>query len=241
LIESINKGLKELIDNNLITKLGSDKVNEYEIDITNLSKESKPKDYYTTIEEDNVNVILKHSNQHIGTTLSMLRFYVYLMSTVHKKGSLHEGVGFTQLSDMAEITSINEKTIRSYLQKLETMKLVYTYHATKSIVFNSGEIREISSAYGEYKNKYKIIQVGQEYESKYGSDFQTQFKKLSRKELNKTRGLSQKYNHIVMCQLEDKEIPYTYEECKLIYDAMVEYNEKYKFRPERIKDLSVFK
>lgn len=240
IIESLNSGVKELLDNNIVTKIKSDKINEYTINISNFNEKGTGKNYYTVVEEVNVETILKSNKTHCGVVSSLLRFYIYLLSTVHKKGSKQEGVGFTSLKDMADITDINEKTIRSYLKKLEKLNLIYVYRPKNSIIFNSGEIREITSTYGEYKNKGKIIQVGQEHENTYGTDIENQFKKVNRASLNKTRGLSQKYNHLNLCLLDGKDIPYSYDECKKIYLAMVEYNVKYEYRPERIKDLTVF-
>lgn len=236
----ISTGVTELKENKIISIIQSDKSNEWVIDITALNNNYTRDDYYTAIDENDVYTILLSNEKHYGISVSLLRFYIYIVSTLQKKKDGRGGVGFTQLDTITAETGVTHKTARKYLKRLEELNLIYIYHPNDSIIFNTGEIREISSVYGKLEDKDKIIEVGKTYEETYGAAIKNKFKKISKKNGALTRGYSQKYNHLQICVNSGKDAPYSYNECKEIYLAMIDYNEKYKDREERLKDLSVF-
>lgn len=238
ILHSLVKGIKELGTEQIITLSQSERVNEWIVD-TSVMDESGVNNYYTAIEETNVTTILLSNESHCGNVVSLLRFYIYLLSTVHKKGN-KVGVGFTSLTHLSDATDLNVKTVNTYLTKLEELELIYVHRSKESIKFDSGEIREISPTYGEYKNKDKIIRIGKEYENAYSLSIKEQHKKILRANGNATRSASHKYNHLVKCINEGIELSENNEYYKEIYIAMVEYNKKYEHRKERIKDLSIF-
>lgn len=243
IMKCIDYGMVELAKKQMIVISQSDKAHEWIIDTDPMKIDNKksPSDYYTRVDEKEIQKILTSNNQYYTRSISLINFYIYVLSTLFKKKGEYEGVGFTSLSDMSELYGINVKTILSYLNQLEELELLYVYRAKDSIQFEDGEIREISHTYGRYKDKQKIIQVGSKHEEEYGIKMKAKFKKIQKIRGDTTRAASHKYKHIIKCLEECKEIPYTYKECKEIYLLMADYNKRYSYKPERNKDLSVFK
>lgn len=199
-------------------------------------------EYYTTIDESDVAKILLSSKTYYTRSISLVRFYAYMLSTITKKGA-KEGVGFLTQDDMSCHTGIHKKTIIKYIKTLEDLKLIYVYRPKDYIIFQSGEIVEIGNTYGEYKNKDKIITIGQEYAEAYGEKFKVKHKRLNKNLANKTRGYSHKFRHLKKRIEQGHDPEYTYDECKEIYLAMRDLNARYikEGSNERLKDLSVFK
>ena len=122
---SINNGITNLIDNEiikLITDIGNTK-RKYEW-IIDLSYIYERDGYFSNAMIDDIRKILSES-KHFGSATSLIRFYIYLLTTIHKKKDDMNGVGFTSISDMSDKTGLNEKTIYSYFERLETLYLIY--------------------------------------------------------------------------------------------------------------------
>jgi hypothetical protein len=138
--------------------------------------------------------------------------------------------------DMSKTIGIDQKTIYSYMDKLVTIKLIYVYKAKCSVLKKDGTVKEIPATYGKYEFKEKIIEVGKAHENKINS-------KVSKKNKNNIRSLSQQYNYINECIEQGEKIPYKPDKCREIYFALKELNEKYikEGRNGRYKSLEIFK
>lgn len=242
ILHSLSNGIIDLANRQIIIMSQNDKEGEWIIDLSVINEcgDKKEDNYYTSVKEKDIPIILSSNEKHYGRSISLLRFYIYVLSTLHKKKDNKQGLGFTSLNKMSLASGITKKTIISYFNKLEELELIYTYHAKNTVVFNNGNIREISSTYGRFENKEKIIQYGSEYEEKYGSEFESSFKKLSRNEMSKTKSYSQKYTYLVKCIAEGKPNPYDEQECKDIYKSMQSFNIKSNNPKSKKKDLTVF-
>lgn len=203
--------------------------------IADLSSISVDKELYTPVDMSDIKTIISKT-AHFGNAISMVRFYVYLLSTIHKKKDDLEGVGFTSVEKMTTAIGIDQKTVYSYMDKLVSYKLISVYKAKCSVLKKDGKVKEIPATYGKYENMKKIIEVGKLYENKIET-------KISKRNKNNVRSLSQKYNYIENCINQGKEMPYNYDECKEIYYALRELNKKYitEGRESRNKELDMFK
>jgi hypothetical protein len=244
--QHIISGINELINHKTITVQESNKKNEWIIDtaaMTSINQKYKKSkaDFYTGIYEDEITTILLSNNKHYDSCVSLLRFYIYLLSTLHKNKCDKQDIGYKPLKEIVKEVSISKNTILSYFNKLEELKLIYIYRPKDTILYDNGLIREISNTYGRYRNKEKIINVGKSFARSYGFKSNKQFDTINREKCGKTSGASQKYNYILRCIKNNKPIPYDYNECKDIYSSMVFYNQKYKADTNRKKDLSIFR
>lgn len=203
--------------------------------------EQNSSDFYTAFDENDISKILLAAKTYYTKAISMVRFYCYLLTTVTKTGD-KEGVGFTSYNDMSYYASIHKNTIMRYIKDLEELQLIYVYRPDDYIIFENGDIAEIGNTYGRYEDKDKIYKVGSKYAASYGYKFTTRYKKLDKAVANKTRGLSQKHIHMIRCRDQGVSHEYTIDECKKIYVAMAELNERYikEGRDCKMKDLTVF-
>lgn len=233
---SISNGIINLADTKII-KITNDidstkKKYEWIVDLSYIYERNG---YFSKAEIDEIRKIL-FTSKHFGSATSLLRFYIYLLTTIHKNKDEMLGVGFTSVSDMSTTTGLNEKTIYSYLERLENLELIYVYRPKVSIVKKDGNIKEIPSSYGRLCDKDNIITVGTNYETKYITQ------KTSKEKKNNLRSLSQKYSVVLNCLRDGKKIPYDDKTLKEIYYAIKELNKKYEddSRNERIKQLDIF-
>ena len=158
------------------------------------------------------------------------------MKTKEKKG-----VGFTSYQDMANRFKITRQTISKYIDKLEELKIIYIYRSNDTIVYDDGKVREISNVYGNQKNKKKIIACGIQHERDYGKNSVENIKLVSKSKAKSTRSASAKHNVILGDLAEGGKIRYGYDECKDIYETLLEFNKRYSYDEDRQKDLSIFK
>lgn len=239
MINSIISGIENLLDNYIIKEIKdipekNVKKHEWIIDASLIYEKNG---YFTNMTFDELKKILS-IECHYGKSITLLRFYNYILSTLHKKKTDSTyGVGFTSVETMVDKMGLNQKTIYSYLIELEQHELMHVYRPQISIVKKDGTIKEIPSTYGRFEDKEKIDRIGREYENKQNN------KKLPRKN-NNNRALSQKYVQIKKCIDEGRCIPDKYkDELKDIYLVAFELNKKYnqESRKDKIKDLTMFK
>jgi hypothetical protein len=259
LIKNIINGVEGLGKKQVISISQSDINNEWIIDTEDMikNKVDKPKpaenndkdnkkvkpEFYVAIDNEEINKILNSSKKYYTRSISLLRFFVYLLTTLSKKkDSKYNGIGIVSITDMVEATGLNNKTVTSYLNSLVEYELIYRYKSKDFIKFEDGDIVEISHTYGRFKDKDKIDKIGKQHEEDYGEKLKTKHQKINKSKSDKTRGLSQMYKHVENCIKEGKPIPYDNKKCKEIYIAMCDLNIKNnKEHPERLKDLSIFK
>ena len=247
---NILHGIKGLLSNKMVSQDNcsltdqNNSINpeEWILDLSKVknNNEKKDKEYYTPIDECDIHKILLSNNTYYTRSITLLRFYAYVSSTIFKTGK-HKGVGFTSLEEMSNVIGYSTKTISSYLKTLVDLEILYIYKSKDFIRFDTGEFVEISHTYGRYQDKNRIVQAGMVHEQEYGNKLKAKHQKIKKTSSNKNRGYAQKFNHLEKCIKETGEIPYTNKECKEIYSVMLKLNEQYtKDRPDRIKDLDVF-
>lgn len=214
-----------------------------EIDSSDKTKKQDKPEFYVAIDNKEIHKILTSTKIYYTRSISLLRFYVYVLSTLSKKkDSKYNGIGFASIQDMVDATGYNRKTISSYLGSLVELKLLHIYKAKDFIKFEDGDVIEISHTYGRFKDQTRIDEVGKQHEEEYGEKIKAKHQKINKAKSDKTRGLSQMFKYIEKCVDEGKEVPYGYRKCKEIYTTMCELNLKNnKEHPERFKDLSMFK
>lgn len=250
LTNAICNGIGGLAKKNLITIIHKNSKNdEWIINLAKLKKENEKNNddtdngFYSTIDESDIRAILNYNKSYYTRSISLVKFYSYLLSTICKKNrsNWNKGVGFTSIGNMAKTTGHSTKTVSQYLRLLEEMKVIFIYKSKDMIKYDSGEINMITHTYGKFKDKEIIINAGREHDINYGYNTKKEIKRIKKEAGDKTRGYSQMYS-IIRRRLDNgDEIPYDYSMCKEIYFAMVEFNERYeKEKPDRLKDLSVF-
>lgn len=245
LTSAISNGIIGLAEKIMIILSQSAKTNEWILDLQIMIDDNKKKDtthdkLYTIVDETSIHKILQSNTEYYTKSISLVRFYIYVLSTIFKVNNGYKGVGFTSIENMSDTTGYNTKTVSLYLKQLEELELIYIYRAKDRIKFDTGEIVEITHTYGRYKDKDLIVKIGKTHEEEYGS--KGKHKRINKYKGDKTRGLSQKYVHLDKCLAEGKKNPYEYEVNRDIYFAMVELNKKYDEEGrKRGKDLSMFR
>lgn len=256
LIKNIKDGIEQLAMKSILIFSQSNVSNEWIVDAEDMVKDrvdklketdmcddnKQPTDFYVAVENADIHQILLSSPKYYTRSISLLRFYIYVLSTIHKKkDDKYTGVGFTSIQSMVDATGYNKKTISAYLKSLVELELLYIYKAKDFILFEDGDIVEISHTYGKYKDKDLVDKIGKQHEEEYGEKLKSKHIKIRKDKSNKTRGLSQMFRHAEDCARAGKEIPYKYSKLREIYHSMVELNKKNEIEhPERIKDLSIF-
>lgn len=239
---NVLSGIKGLISSKVISDENSsenkkiqDAKEEWILNLSNLiqSNQNKDKeeikasrDFYTFVDDDEICKILNLGNEYYTKVINMLRFYIYVLSTIFKSGK-HKGVGFTSLSNMIEDTGLSSKTISSYLTTLVENELLYIYKSKDFIKFDTGEFIEISHTYGRFKDRNLINEIGKTHENEYGSRLNSKHKKV-KKPTNKVRSYTQKYAYLKKSIMEIGEIPYNYDDDKMkeVYTFMRKLNKK---------------
>lgn len=242
----IMQGLEDLDKNKEICKTSFEKIRKHNNSrkyesVYNLKKlhfnAKEDKVYYTVIDSD---TIVQLVNDPSKSKLQLLRFYCYLMTTIMKTKE-KKGVGFTSYQDMANKFKITRQTVSTYMNKLEEFGIIYIYRSNDTIVYSDGKIREISNVYGDRKDKKKIIACGIQYERDYGKNNVENIKLVNKSKAKSTRSASAKYNVILGDLAEGGKIRYDDDECKDIYEVLLEFNKRYSYDENRQKDLSIFK
>lgn len=237
---SLLSGIVSLMEKEYIKQLDNltdARKNEWIFDFSKLYIDVKKGDkesYYSMVDSNGVKNIVEYEFKE---RLSLLRFYCYLMTTVHKTGS-KVGVGFTPYYEIADNTGFSENTVSKYMLKLQEVGIIYAYAPIYALRDNeTGELREISHTYGSIENKDKIVKYGKEYEFNYGED-KTKIKSPKK---SSSRSAAIKYNYILQDIYNGAPIRYSPDEMKEIYDSLVQHNERYKDNDcGKLKDLSIF-
>lgn len=250
LTNAICNGVDGLAEKNLITIVHKNNKNdEWIINLAQLkkenwiSKDNSNKKFYSAIDEMDIHKILNYNKNYYTKSISLVKFYSYLLSTLSKTNGTNwtKGVGFTSIGEMSDTICHSTKTVSQYLKQLEEMKLIFIYRSKDMIKYSSGEINMITHTYGKYTDKEVIIKAGREHDANYGHNTKKEMKRIKKDVGDKTRGYSQMYSTIRKRLDKGENIPYDYDLCKDIYFAMVEFNKRYeKEKPDRLKKLSIF-
>lgn len=236
---SLLSGLRHLSDNGFIQHLDTNFKTKRDNWIINLSKlyiDTKMKtneSYFSIVNSDH---ILKLINSDLKEKLTLIKFYCYVMTTVTKTGT-KGGVGFKSYVDMATEFGSCRQTISKYMTTLEEFRILYVYKSKFALLNGDGGIQEISNTYGDIANKDKIISVGKQYEELYGGD---KNRVVSGKK-SSSRSASVRYSYILKDVAASREIRYSYDELKDIYETLLSHNKRYENEEGLQKDLSIFR
>lgn len=234
---SIISGISELLNGGIIRQVDSGlkkKKDSWVMDLSKLYIDTKHSgSYYSIVNSDH---ILKLVNSDLKEKLTLIKFYCYVMTTVTKTGAKC-GVGFTSYINMAAEFGSCRQTISKYMTTLEEYRILYVYKSKYALLNGDGGIQEISNTYGDIANKDKIISVGMQYEDLYGSD---KNRVVSGKK-SSSRSASVRYGYIQKDVAAGREIRYSYDELKDIYETLLSHNKRYEHEEGVQKDLSIFK
>lgn len=242
----IKTGYDELLDLNIVKKVDS-KGKFDVIDCSNLFL-VRDSEYFTIIEYDE---ILKIFQQKDVNTLSLLKYFIYLMGTISSTIDVYidacqhkcRVVGNLTLEYLSQISGISTKSIVEYNKLLEKIGLLYIYRQNDFVINkSSGELSRMTNVYGRPIDKIYIDTYAtnlQKYKSSY------RYIEHNIEEVNKKRRLAQMYNQI--CKGNDSN--YSEDDIKEVYTYIFQQNLKYESLYnkkndstyfEKIRDISVF-
>lgn len=222
--QAIKKGLDNLAAMNLITVTESIGKSEWLIDMTNLYIPDG--DYYVILADTEVHTIL---NADKVDKFLLLRYFACIIGTIDYNShiysedfedqTLNNFVGYMTMEYIGSLARVPKKTVVTYNEVLESLKLIYVYRHEKYNVEGTGEIRSFSNHYGRYCYEKYIKQFALQYEESTGEG-----KRVieAKKDANKRRSLTQKYNAFV------NGADYTTDEVIDLYTHVLEHNEKYQ-------------
>lgn len=218
-INSLEQGVNDLINNDIIDLVDAISKTEYILDLSKLYFKDE---FFTTIDTDEIHKIMSQNSDKF----KVLYYFTVLIGTLINKDTelLLKDTGAMSQSYFAEQTGITLKSIRKYNNVLEELKLVFTYHSDDLLRFDDGTIKNITNTYGRYCDIETVKKSYLRYKSQYGYNF-IEEQKIVKKQMGKiNRSLSQKYNNML------KGKKYCYEDTKEIYFGMIELNKSLRER-----------
>lgn len=244
--DHIKRGLGELINNDIVMKLG-----EYQksliLDCSNLWIDTK-KEKFTVITFSEVQKIFKVEN--INNFL-LLRYFILLMWTISSKITvyLEDGkhkkrvVGNYTIDYLSEIAGISTRTIIEYNKILERIGLLYVFRSEDFTVNKeNNNIRRLNNIYGRPCDTEYVNAFGNNQKKYYES---YHYKESNVKAANNKRRLAQMYQQL----LKGGGLDYTEKEILEIYKYVISENEKfermyekggYDYYLDKIRDTDIF-
>ena len=235
----IHKGLKKLIDKNIVSVVSRLTDTEYILDVTNINNTSK---FFVNINVSDVRKIMNINTKVNKFTL--LRYYIILLSTFKIDKSKDSGkIGYMSQSYIKDLSGISIPTMNKYNNILEENKMIYIAKSTDHEEYYDSKGNHRITKFKNVYSRYEDRDIADSYVNTYSTcNFST---KLDMK-VNESRKYVQMYNAILKGKLYDKDT------IEKIYDGIVAWNEnkrsKYEeqmhqgFNPDepKYKDLSVF-
>lgn len=222
--QSVHDGLMNLIDSGLISVVAAIGKSEYILDLSQLHidncKEAKntEKNFYVTVSMDEIHRIFAAEGK--TDKFSLCRYFIQLIGSINFSQSIYIGtgsvtkrinnfVGYMTTEYLAKISGISKDIGINYTSILENLKLIYVYRHD-SYIHEDGVIKSLPNHYGRYQDSAHIKEFAVQYETQ--TNFFSDATNLIKKQNNKGRSLSQKYN--ALCNGKE----YTIEEIKEIYE-----------------------
>ena len=246
MVDYIKRGVNELIENNVISKL--DEIQKhYILDCSNLWIDTNFTNY-TVLSFSEVQRIFQAEN--INNFL-LLRYFILLVGTISSKITVYlesgeyknRVVGNFTIDYLAELSGISERSIIEYNKILEELGLLYVFRQQDFVIDKENHIKHLSNIYGrpcdvEYIRAFATNQ--QKYYESY------RYVKNNTSKVNNNRRLAQMYQQL----LKGGGTDYTNVEVLDIYNYVVSENKKYERLYEkkgceeyldRIRDIEIFK
>ena len=200
---------------------------------------------YTIVHLDDIQKIMA-SDSPIKPQL--IKFYIYLMSTINSKITVYDVsgaekkniIGMQPQQYLSHITGMSTHTIMRYNRILEEMEVIYVCRSNDFIVTDSG-LKQLVNVYGRYADREYLIKYSKGLKEQYQTYKHTQSKDNA---TNTKRRLAQMY--LQLC----KDKMYSDDEIREIYEYVISQNKKYrnldeseqnKSYLENIKDETVFR
>lgn len=246
MVDYIKRGLNELIENNVISKL--DEIQKhYILDCSNLWIDTNFTNY-TVLSFSEVQRIFQAEN--INNFL-LLRYFILLVGTISSKITVYlesgeyknRVVGNFTIDYLAELSGISERSIIEYNKILEELGLLYVFRQQDFVIDKENHIKHLSNIYGrpcdiEYIRAFATNQ--QKYYESY------RYVKNNTSKVNNNRRLAQMYQQL----LKGGGTDYTNVEVLDIYNYVISENKKYERLYEKkgyeeyldkIRDTEIFK
>lgn len=241
----IKCGIRELIDNGIITKL-DEFSKHYVLDCHNLwidsSQGNFTKIYFNEIQQI---FSIKNINQ-----FSLLRYFITLIGTLSGKITvyLENGeykncvVGNFTIDYLAQLSGISNRSVIEYNKILEEHNLIYIYRQKDFIFEEDNSIRQLTNVYGRYDDS-EYIDMFAKNQKQYKDSYK--YRKNNHEVANNKRKLAQMYQQL----LKGKGEKYTEQEISDIYNYVIDENKKYERMYEKngyedyldkIRDIDVF-
>lgn len=222
-----------------------------------ISKDGLKDNTFTILDSEDIDKILNQGeSNNILHNVMLLRFYNCLMSTIYNskkdENEIKDKVGDVTLDRISKTFNYHISQVIEYMKELEDLKIIYFKRASSMIISTNEDSNEIEryvsvpGVYGKYNNKSIIKEYGINHENNYIEKYKTDNNKIvidnkEKNSSNSTRSVKQKRNRIAKLLSEGSEIPYGYEECKYIYNQMIENNKIKKGQFVKESDYDVFK
>lgn len=227
--KSLRKGLKQLIDNNVIICIDKTKT-EYFLSIQNIKLEDNDKFIFVDAED-----IHKIMQSNYKSKSAILRLYLCVLGTFIGKNHINDIrdsdkynniLGMMSQQYLADITKISRTSVIEYMKILEELELIYVSRCASLFQDKNGNIKQHNNIYGRYSDKELI----DEFTSVRYEMYDDLHKVKNNITTNKARSLMQKYNCLGKTQYDKETIA-------AIYEYVCNYNAK---NPKKAKDMTPF-
>ena len=235
----ICKGLKELIDKEIVSIICKLTDTEYILDVTNINYTSK---FFVNLTTSDVRKVMNIDTKVNKFTL--LRYYITLLSTFKIDKSATSGkIGHMSQSYIKDLAGISIPTMNKYNEILEKNKIIFVSKSSDHEEYydNSGNHRLIK--FRNVYSRYEDRDLADSYVCNYST---LNFSANVESKTNKSRKYVQMYNAMLKGKEYDKDT------AAEIYKGIIAWNEDKKKKYEdqisqgyfpsepQYKDLSVF-
>lgn len=241
----IKCGIKELIDNQIVEKIGEEQ-KQYILDCSN---------FLSPITNEHFIVIMFYEVQKIFKVKNinnflLLRYFVLLMSTISSKITVYlpngeyktRVVGNFTIEHLSKISGIGIRTIIEYNKILEEIGLVYIYRQNDFVIDKENNIKRLNNIYGRAFDVEYVTAFANNQQKHYET---FRYLENNNKKANTKRRLAQMYQQI----LKGNDKKYSKQEIIDVYEYVISENEKYERMYnknqcedylDKIRDIDVF-
>ena len=228
--ELLRSGLKELIENNIIS-CKKKKSSSYYFDASDFIINEN--DNYVVVYLSEIKKII--CNNYKGK-INLLRFYLCLLSTfilnnhiqdIRDSNKYNNVLGMLSQEYLSSITDISVRTAMEYIKLLEELNLIYVSRCSFMFKDKKGNVKRHNNIYGRYDDKDIIEEFTKVRYEMYDDLHKIHMSSAS----NNSRSLMQKYNQMVKGKVYNNEV------VDNVYNYLIQYNKKH---PNNCKNMDIF-
>lgn len=241
----IKCGIKELIDNHIVEKIGEEQ-KQYILDCSNL---------LSPITNEHFIVVMFYEVKKIFKVKSinnflLLRYFVLLMSTISSKITVYlpngecktRVVGNFTIEHLSKLSGISDRTIIEYNKILEEIGLIYIYRQNDFVIDKENNIKRLNNIYGRASDIEYVTAFANNQQKHYET---FRYLENNNKKANTKRRLAQMYQQI----FKGNDKKYSKQEIIDVYEYVISENEKYERMYnknqyedylDKIRDIDVF-